>query len=79
MSLIFILIIALTGCNGGGGTAPPITTNTYTITASDGSHGSIGPSGNVTVNQGSDKSFTITPDTDYSIADVLVDGSSVEQ
>ena len=77
MRLIFILIIALTGCNGGGGTAPPITTNTYTITASDGSHGSIGPSGNVTVNQGSDKSFTITPDTDYSIADVLVDGSSV--
>ena len=77
MSLIFILIFALTGCNGGGGTAPPITTNTYAITASAGSHGSISPSGDVTVNQGSNKLFTITPDNDYSINDVLVDGSSV--
>jgi len=77
MSLIFILIITLTGCNGGGGTAPPITTNTYTITASAGSHGTISPSGNISVNQGSDKLFTITPDNDYSINDVLVDGSSV--
>jgi len=33
--------------------------------------------GNVTVNQGSDKLFTITPDTGYSINDVLVDGSLV--
>jgi hypothetical protein len=49
----------------------------YTITASAGPHGSINPSGDVIVNQGSDKSFTITPDTGYSIADVLVDGSSV--
>lgn len=77
MSLIFILIFALTGCNGGGGTAPPITTNTYAITASAGSHGSISPSGDVTVNQGSNKLFTITPDTGYQIDDVLVDGSSV--
>jgi hypothetical protein len=50
---------------------------TYTITASTGSHGSISPSGSVTVNQGLDKSFTITPDTGYQIDDVLVDGSSV--
>ena len=56
---------------------PPITPETYTITASAGPNGSISPSGNVTVNQGSDKSLTITPDTDYSIADILVDGSSV--
>jgi parallel beta-helix repeat protein len=52
-------------------------TNTHTITASAGSHGSISPSGNVTVNQGSDKLFIIIPDTGYSIDDVLVDGSSV--
>jgi len=51
--------------------------DTYTITASAGSHGSISPSGSVTVNQGSDKTFTITPDTGYQIDDVLVDGSSV--
>ena len=51
-------------------------TKTHTITASAGSHGTISPFGNVIVNQGSDKSFTITPDTGYSINDVLVDGSS---
>ena len=50
---------------------------TYTITASAGSHGSINPSGSITVNQGSDKSFTIIPDTGYQIDDVLVDGNSV--
>jgi len=51
--------------------------DTYTIIASAGSHGSISPSGSITVNQDSDKSFTITPDTGYQIDDVLVDGSSV--
>lgn len=50
---------------------------TYTITASAGPNGSISPSGSVTVNQGSNKSFTITPNSGYSIDDVLVDGSSV--
>ena len=50
---------------------------TYTITASAGLHGFINPSGNVTVNQGSDKLFTITPDAGYQIEDVLIDGSSV--
>jgi len=50
--------------------------DTYTITASAGPHGSINPFGSITVNQGTDKSFTITPDIDYQIADVLVDGSS---
>ena len=58
-------------------TVTSVAPETYTITASAGSHGSISPSGNVTVNQGSDKSFTITPDTGYQIDDVLVDGSSV--
>lgn len=53
------------------------TQETYTITASAGSNGSISPSGSVTVNQGSDKSFTITPDTGYQVVDVLVDESSV--
>jgi hypothetical protein len=50
---------------------------TYTITASAGSGGSISPSGAVTVGSGSDQSFTIAADPGYSIADVLVDGSSV--
>ncbi|MBU4511368.1 peptidoglycan DD-metalloendopeptidase family protein [bacterium] len=57
------------------GLASPL--NIYTITASAGPNGSISPSGDVTVNHGSDKSFTITPVIGYSIDDVLVDGSSV--
>ena len=57
------------------GLASPL--NIYTITASAGSHGTISPFGNISVNQGSDKLFTITPDNGYQIDDVLVDGSSV--
>jgi hypothetical protein len=72
--LFITTAVFFAGC---GGAAPPITPETYTITASAGSHGSISPSGNVTVNQGSDKLFTITPDTGYSINNVLVNGSSV--
>jgi|GEM_PF-6684170 len=51
--------------------------NTYTITASAGSGGSISPSGTVTVNYGESKTFTITPDAGYKISDVKVDGKSV--
>ena len=51
--------------------------NTYTIAASAGAGGSISPSGNVSVNCGANQSFTIAADPCYSIADVLVDGSSV--
>ena len=52
-------------------------TNTYTITATAGANGSISPSGAVTMNYGSNQSFTITPEIGYYIVDVLVDGSSV--
>ena len=51
--------------------------NTYTITASAGSGGSISPSGTITVNYGESKTFTITPDKGYKISDVKVDGKSV--
>src|SRR5207249_3052636 len=50
--------------------------DTYTITASAGANGSISPSGNVTVNHGSNQSFTVTPNLHYHVADVLVDGVS---
>src|SRR5206468_6570889 len=50
---------------------------TYTIAASAGTGGTISPSGNVTVNCAANRSFTITPNACYSIASVLVDGSSV--
>jgi len=49
----------------------------YTITASAGAGGSISPSGTVTVNHGSDQTFTITPNTGYHVSDVVVDDLSV--
>jgi flagellin-like protein len=48
--------------------------NQYTITASAGSGGSISPSGSVSVNTGGSQTFTITPNTGYQVASVLVDG-----
>ena len=48
---------------------------TYSITASAGNGGSISPSGTVTVNYGGSQSFTITPDANYTIGNVVVDGS----
>ncbi len=50
--------------------------NTYTITASAGTGGSISPSGPVVVNYGGSQTFTITPDTGFSVDVVLVDGVS---
>ncbi|MBN1191770.1 MAG: hypothetical protein JXA46_18610 [Dehalococcoidales bacterium] len=47
------------------------------ITASAGANGSIDPVGEVIVDYGTDKTFTITPDDGYHIDDVLVDGNSV--
>ena len=49
----------------------------YTITASAGAGGSVSPSGSVSVNHGSNRTFTITANTGYTIANVLVDGASV--
>lgn len=50
---------------------------TWTITASAGANGSISPSGGVSVVDGNNQSFTITANTGYHIADILVDGVSV--
>ena len=58
--------------NGGGSTG----TARYTIEASAGHGGGISPDGRVRVSR-SDKTFRITPDAGYEIADVLVDGESV--
>ena len=49
----------------------------YDITASAGEGGTISPDGTAKVLRGTDKTFTITPDTDYVVSDVLVDGKSV--
>jgi hypothetical protein len=53
------------------------TYSTFTITSSVGEHGSISPSGVVTVDQGANQTFTITADVGYQIANVRVDGVSV--
>lgn len=55
----------------------PIAPNTFTITASAGTNGSISPGGTVTVTEGNDITFTITPDKGYKISDVIVDGESI--
>jgi len=49
---------------------------TYGISAAAGSNGSVSPAGNTTVASGSSQSFTILPNSGYSIADVTVDGVS---
>ncbi len=54
--------------------SPSGSSTQYTITASVGTGGSISPSGNVVVSQGSSQSFTITPNTGYQINNVTVDG-----
>ena len=46
---------------------------THTINATAGENGSISPSGSVAVADGSNKEFTITPNSDYRIANVIVD------
>ncbi|BBO91074.1 fibronectin type III domain-containing protein [Desulfosarcina ovata] len=50
--------------------------DTYSITASAGDGGTISPSGTSTVSRDADQTFTITADSGYHIADVLVDGVS---
>jgi hypothetical protein len=50
---------------------------TYTIAASAGSGGSINPTGQVSAVAGTNRTFTITPNSDYNIADVKVDQVSV--
>jgi len=49
----------------------------FTIMASADPHGSITPSGEVSVARGASQTFTITPGSCYSIMEVLVDGVSV--
>ena len=49
----------------------------YTIKATAGTGGSISPSGNVSVREGRDQAFTITPDKGYAVANVKIDGRSI--
>ncbi len=49
----------------------------YTINASAGANGNMSPTGNSAMCEGSNLTYTITPNANYQIADVLVDGISV--
>ena len=59
--------------NGGGSSGYSY----YTIQAAAGTGGSISPSGNVSVREGKDQTFTITPDKGYAVANVKIDGKSI--
>ena len=59
---------------GGGGSSGY---SYYTIKATAGTGGSISPSGNVSVREGRDQTFTITPDKGYAVANVKIDGKSI--
>ena len=59
--------------NGGGSSSYSY----YTIKATAGTGGSISPSGNVSVREGRDQTFTITPDKGYAVANVKIDGKSI--
>lgn len=50
--------------------------DSLTIVATAGANGSVTPSGNVRVPHGGEPVFSITPNTHYDVADVLVDGVS---
>ncbi len=51
--------------------------NTYTITASAGTNGNISPSGSISINSGASQAYTITPNANYYIVSVSVDGAVV--
>ena len=49
----------------------------YTIKTTAGAGGSISPSGSVSVREGRDQTFTITPDKSYAVSNVKIDGKSI--
>ena len=63
-----------TGGNAGGGGSGY---SYYTIKATAGTDGSISPSGDVSVREGRDQTFAITPDKGYAVANVKIDGKSI--
>ncbi|MFA7202034.1 MAG: fibronectin type III domain-containing protein [Candidatus Paceibacterota bacterium] len=50
---------------------------TYNITATAGAHGSISPNGVTAVNSGTSQVYTITPDENYIVGSLTVDGVSL--
>ena len=56
---------------------PPPPADTYTIAASAGGCGTISPPGTTTVNHGADQTYTVLPQDNCHIANVIVDGESI--
>ncbi len=65
------------GNTGGHSSGHSSANQSYSITVTAGDGGSISPSGNVSVVEGKDKTFTFTAKEGYIISDVLIDGKSV--
>ena len=70
--------LTCTGPDGSDNASVSVTVQpkTYLLTATVGTNGDISPA-TITVNAGTDQTFTMTPHNGYQIADVLVDGVSV--
>ncbi len=71
------LSLALAVRDTNGTRLDTITLRKHIITASAGANGSIDPDGVVKVKEGTDHTFTFTPDANYKVEDVLVDGASI--
>ena len=79
-------VFGIASCGSGGGSTSTNTTTTstptpapaaYTITATTGGNGTISPSGVTTVNQGASQTYTITPNSGYTMSSLTVDGGLV--
>lgn len=61
----------------GGGIFKLFIIRSFVIASSSSSGGSISPLGNISANSGENQTFTITPNTGYTISNVKVDGTFV--
>ena len=72
-----VLPFSLTGVQADHAVHVTFAIDTFTIVASAGAHGAIDPSGEVVVDYGADREFTIQPGTGYHVDSLFVDGTSV--
>ena len=73
-----LVIFNFVSCGGStSSSSPSPDTVSYTITAEAGSNGSVTPSGVINVAQGASQSYTITPNSGFAVATLLVDGATV--
>ena len=74
-----IRVIARDGSNniGSDSSSTNFAITGFTVVSSAGANGTISPLGSIDVAPGATPSYTITPNTGYHVADVLVNGSSV--